>query len=451
MEPGHLSLLLILPPLLVLSAFFSSSETALFSLTHGDRVRLTHLSRTASGAVSRLLEHPRALLITILVANNVVNVSYLVSSSVLATKASAGVGVAISAGSLLALILLGEILPKLFARKKRVEFCRVVGRPMLLLHRAITPLRTVLDLGVILPLSRLVRPPGGGGESRTVSQEELSALLDISAQRGEIDTEEQRLLAEVVELNAIRVRDAMLPRQDLPWVEHNAGPAELLAAIERSGRMLVPVLRGSLDGQVLGMVDARRFLGAREQGLRPPRTPQITDFLIPALFVPAQARLDQCLEQFRRQRAHEALCVDEYGALVGMIRIEDVLRELVAMPGGSDADGGPGMTEPGVEQAGPGRWLVPGRLGLRALAEFLATPTVAPMSQRVSTVAGAVIVTLGRVPTVGDVVQMGNVRLEVTSMQGRSVERVLVSLVGHSAAAETASGGAGEAAGGGSA
>jgi putative hemolysin len=315
-----------------------------------------------------------------------------------------------------------------------VEFCRVIAGPMLLLHRGMTPLRAVLDRGVIAPLSRLLRPPAGK-EPRTVSQEELSALLDISAERGEIDTGEQQLLAEVVELHAIRIRDAMLPRQDLPWVADSAGPAELLAAIQRSGRMQVPVLRGSLDGQVLGMVDARRFLLAREQGPRPPRTPQITDFLTPVLFIPAQARLDQCLEQFRRERVHEALCVDEYGSLVGMIRIEDVLRELVGRPAGAESDAGLGAADAGVEEVGAGRWMVPGRLGLRALTEFLATPEVEPMYQRVSTVGGAVIVSLGRVPAEGDVVRLGNVRLEVAAMRGRSVERVLVSLGGDAAAA----------------
>jgi putative hemolysin len=431
MEPGHLPLLLLLPPLLIASAFFSSSETALFSLSHGDRVRLAHLSRPAALKVARLLEHPRALLITILLANNVVNVAYFVAASVLAARSYAGMAVLISAGSLLALILLGEILPKLFARKRRVEFCRALATPMLLLHRFLTPIRTVLDRGIIAPLARVLRPyeigPGGQPRhARSISPEELSALLDISARRGEIDPDEQRLLAEVVELHAIRVREAMLPRQDMPWVAHTAAAAELLRTVEQSGRMLIPVFRGSPDGQVLGLVDVRRYLGAREQSPeRSPRVPHITDFLTPALFIPELARLDQCLEQFRRQRAHEALCVDEYGAVVGMIRIEDVLRELVARPAEAEA-GAPG--EERVEQVAPGRWVVPGRLGLRALTEFLARPEVLPAYQRVSTVGGAVIVTLGRLPAVGDAVTIGNVRLEVAAVRGRSIERVVVSL-----------------------
>jgi putative hemolysin len=434
MEPGHLPLLLLLPPLLVLSGLFSSSETALFSLTHGDRVRLAHLSRASAATVTRLLEHPRALLISILLANNVANVSYFVVSSVLAARSSPGWAVLISAGSLLALILLGEIVPKLFARKMRVEFCRVAAPLMWLLYRGLTPLRRILDRGVIAPLARLLRPqPGGGAHPPRISAEELSSLLEISARRGEIDPEEQRLLAEVVELHSIRVREAMVPRQDVPWIEHSAGPTELLEIIRRSGRMSIPVFQGSIDGQPLGMVDARRYLAAGELvgAGRAARRPHLTDFLTPALFIPEAARLDQCLEQFRRQRAHEALCVDEHGALAGMIRIEDILRELVAPPSllAQEAGEGDASASAHTEQIGPGRWSVPGRLGLHALTEFMAAPDALHAYQRVSTVAGAIIVTLGRLPSVGDAVTIGNVRLEVAAMQGRSVERVLVSVV----------------------
>lgn len=441
MEPGHLPLLLLLPPLLAASALCSSSETALFTLSHGDRVRLAHLSPRSAAIVSRLLEHPRSLLVTILLANNVINVMYLVTSSVLAARAYAGVAVAISAGSLLALILLGEIVPKLFARKVRVDYCRILARPMMMVHQALTPLRIILDRGIIAPLARLFRP-AGRQQARRVSSEELSALLEISAGRGEIDAEEQRLLAEVVELHAIRVREAMIPRQEVPWIDHTAKAEELLAVIQRCGRMHIPVFRGSLDGEPLGIVDARRYLAARELAASParagtpPHPPQLTEFLSPVLFIPELARLDQCLEQFRRRRAHEALCVDEFGAIAGAIRIEDILRELVTHP----VDGEAAPTADGrdfrVEEIGPGRWMVPGRLGLRALTEFLASPDALADYQRVSTVAGAIIVTLGRLPVEGDSVTVGNVRLEVAGMRGRSVERVLVSLAGERAAPE---------------
>lgn len=456
MEPGHLPLLVLLAPLLAASAFFSSAETALFSLTHGDRVRLAHLSGSAAAAVMRLMEQPRGLLISILLANNIVNISYFVVASILAARATPGVALAISTGTLLGIILLGEILPKLFARKLRVEFCRILGPVMLVLHRLLKPIRMVIDRSFILPLSRLLRPSGQRLAAAQVSQEELGALLDISAARGEIDAEEQKLLAEVVELHAIKVREAMIPRQEMPWIQHAATPAELLSVIEQKARLRIPVFRDSQDGQVLGMLDAAQYLAARDQGPAGgtgsargggtqtrgrQRPPQITDFLLPTLFVPEHARLDQCLEQFRRQRVHEAICVDELGAIVGMIRIEDILTELVARPqevhipgGGPEGDasalaahGLPSAAgEDGVEVVGPGRWMVPGRLGLRALTEFLAASDVLPAYSRVSTVAGAIIVTLGRVPAEGDTVTIGNVNFQVAAVRARSVERVLV-------------------------
>ena len=153
-------MLALLPGLLLLSGFFSGSETALFGLTETERMTLRRDESLAGRAVAALLANPRMLLITVLLGNMTINVLYFVTSSVLLMRADAGfIGlIAMAAVSLLLLILLGEVLPKLWANSRRVTFAVLTAPPLLALHRLIGPLRLVLDRAIVAPLSRLTAP-----------------------------------------------------------------------------------------------------------------------------------------------------------------------------------------------------------------------------------------------------------------------------------------------------
>ncbi len=431
----NLPLLLLLPPLMLASALCSATETALFSLSRTDRLRLGRLKPSAAAATSTLLAEPRSLLITILLLTNISNVSYLVVSSVIAfdtgdTGESVGLaGAVFSLFSVLGLILFTDLLPKLLARRLRVEFCRVFARPAVSVFRIVSPVRRFFELGVIGPLSRLARPHGRGS-APAVSLDELTALIEMSARQGVFDVDEQRLLEDVVQLRAIRVRDEMTPRIDMPWIDIDAGRDELIAIVRETGLNAVPACRGTLDGEIVGWVDCKRFLAATWNAGES-SAPRLADFLRPVLFVPERARLDQLLEQFRATKRYMAMCVDEYGSVVGMIDIDDITRRLLS-PAGDDGE--PSL--PGIETLGPGRWLIPGRLGVRDLAEFFDRPglgTVTVTGRQwtgsAGTVAGLMLRSLGRVPQVGDEIRFGNIRLLVQSMRARAIESVVISLV----------------------
>ncbi len=433
MHPAHLPLLLLLPPLMLVSALCSAAETALFGLTYSDRLRLRKRSPGAARAVAVLLARPRALLVSILLVTDVANVAYFVISSVIALAREPGqesgprglLALLFSAVAVLALILFTDLVPKLLARRLRVEFCRVFAIPMLGAFRAIGPLQRFLDGVLIAPLARLVRPRSAPSPVLTV--DELSVLLTASAQEGAIETDEQRLLEDVVALGAVRVRDAMTPRLDIPWLDAHAGAPDLFALRQRSGGRRVALCRGSLDREVLGWVDSKRVWAA--WAASPASPVRLTDFIRPVLYVPETARLDQLLDLFRQTRRYAALCVDEHGVIVGMIEIDDVLNRLV---GEATAEGEPEHED--LEPAGPGRWMVPGRFGVRDLCGIFETPggglTIRgrPVERRVATVAGLVLLALGRLPRVGDEVRFGNLALRVESMRGRTIERVLIAV-----------------------
>jgi putative hemolysin len=428
MDLGHLTLLLLLPALILASGFVSGSETALFSLSYADRARLRRESPGAASAAGALLGHPRALLISLLLANNAVNVLYMVVSSVFAARigqefegrGAKVLAILFAVGSLLALILLGEILPKLLARRLRVEFCRLAAPPVLAIHRLIGPARSFVDHGLVAPLSRLLAP--ARPRERTVTTEELSALLELSAREGVIAAEDHRLLEDVVELSTIRVRDVMTPRVDVTWLPADATEERVVEAVRLTGRSRFPVHRPADDTDLLGWLDAKIYLVARQVMQRPPA---VTDCLRPVLFVPERARLDQLLDLLRRSKRYEAVCVDEYGSVVGIVAIDDVLRQLVAEPAG---EGGPDAS--GVERVAAGTWRVSGRMSVKDLAEFFERPGMGGngLDRSVSTVGGLILLRLGRVPRVGDVVTLGNVSLRVESMDQRAVRGVLVEI-----------------------
>lgn len=422
MSTADLPLLLLLLPLLVGSGLCSASETALFGLSHADRLRLRSISPVAERAVASLLAQPRMLLITVLLLNMTVNVLYFVISSVLSMRAEhAIVGVGIAAGSLIGIILFGEVLPKLLATAHRVGYCRLIAPSFLVAHRVLAPIRIVINTAAVAPASRLVRPPDTRAQAR-VAPEELDTLIRLAAESGAINTDEQRLLGEVVDLATHRARDVMTPRVDLPWLDKLDGPSRVRELVRKNGRIRLPVRDQADGGRVLGLLSADRYLATVTTEHRHVRAPRVGRFIEPVTFVPDRLSLDRVLEHFQRTGEDTVICVDEHGTVMGLVSIEDVINELVFVPTGQTAS-----ETAQVRMIGLGQWLVPGRLNARQWAEFFADAGALPAGRaRASTVGGLVYAALGQIPSVGDEARYGNVVLRVEEMAGRAVESVSV-------------------------
>jgi CBS domain containing-hemolysin-like protein len=420
MNLSDLPLVLLLLPLLAAAALCSGMETALFSLTHSDRVRLSKASPGCASAIGYLLSHPRQLLVSVLLVNTCVTTAYFVISSALTRRLEHPLWQPVlSLVAVVALILFGEVIPKVLAASHRVTLALRLGRGTLSVFRALSPMRAVIEAVAVAPLARLLRP-SAGDHPHSITPEELSALLEHGARRGAIDEDEQRLLAEVVELGTTRVRDVMTPRVDIRWLDVSGGPDDVAALVRETGLTRFPVVEGSPDDGVLGWADARRYLVQSGPGRSPVKIPDIIEQVH---YVPDRARLDQLLDEFRRQRTHVALAVDEFGAVTGLIHIRDVVGELL-----TTALEVTQTPDEQVSRLGDGRWLVPGRLGVRDWEEFLGpAASGTARDRRASTVAGLILQTLGRVPKAGDTVRLGNVQLQIESMRGPVIERVIVS------------------------
>lgn len=422
----------LLPVLLVVSAACSAAETALFSLTQADRMRLRKNYASASTAAEGLLKSPRSLLVAILLANVTVNTAFFTLAGLAGKQLFGDLGAAgLSIGSVLAMILFAEVLPKAIASVHRVAVCRVLAIPVFAWFTLISPLRLVLDRIVIGPLARLFRP-AGAGEAEPLTAEDLSNLVSVHAEQGVLHEGEEQLLADVLQLSTLRVRDIMIPRVDVRWLDAVNTSQELLQVARETSYTRFPVCRGRLDErQLVGIVNVQRVLPRlAKQGVAA-RLP-LPGLVDEVRFVPERARVDQLIELFRATNSDAALVVNETGELVGFVQVDNVVNELVKFAAVSDE-----TPRQQVRMVGLGEWEVPGRLSVHHWEEFF-EPMEGTRREGVSTVAGLVLTRLGRVPRVGDSVTIGNVRLVVDAMRGRNIERVRVSITELDAASKEA-------------
>jgi putative hemolysin len=416
----------LLPVFLAVSALCSSAETALFSMTHADRMRLRRGHPTTSTIVEAMLLEPRSLLIAMLLANVTSNTAYFTVGGMAGKRIFAedhSLVFLFSAGCVLALIFFGEVLPKAIASGHRTRVTRVIALPIFLWFRLISPLRVLLDGFVIAPLARLFRPSGASSEPEQLTTQDLSNLLDVADQQGVLQEGEQQLLADVVQLGGLRVRDIMTPRVDVRWLDATATTQELLLIARETGFARFPVCRGGFnEKQLVGLVHAQRVLPQlAKQGVSA-RLP-LTGLVEPPLYVPERSRVDQLLELFRTRAVGVAMVVNELGEVTGMVQVDNVLKQLMSFATGERDEG-----LPQVQLLEPGVWQVSGRLPVRDWEAFFEPGGVPRTTARVSTLAGLVLSRLGRVPKRGDEVLMGNLAMRIESMRGRMIELVRVTV-----------------------
>lgn len=408
-------LLALLAPILLGSGFFSGSETALFGMSESQRLQYRRERTLAARAVDLLLGDPRMLLITVLLGNMVTNVLFFVISSVLMLQAEvsmwieAGLGV----GSLLLIILLGEVAPKMLADARREQVARLVAPPLLVIHRVIGPVRAGLNLLVVTPLSRLTAP---AESPPRLSADELASLLEVSGREGVIDSAEQRLLRDVLDLGRLTVRDVMTPRVRMHAVAHDADREAVLAAARDSKLTKLPVYQGDLD-TITGVLHAKSYLLSSDD-----HEQAFTQSIRPARFVPEMATLEQLLDHFRQTATQSAVVVDEFGGTAGVVAAEDVVEELV---GDIVAPDETPIAPP--QLVGLNTWRVDGGMSVHEWAEAFGQRHLSP---RVATLGGLVMERLGRAARPGDSVRLGNVQITVQTVEQARVTAATVTLKG---------------------
>ena len=407
-----IALLITLLPLLILSAFFSCSETAFFRINQAQLVEIRKQKTPPAKAVLYLVRHRRNVLITILIGNMTANVLYFIVGSVLMLHMTGGVAAEIgfALGSLFSIIIFGEVLPKMAATARPIGIASLLAPLLLLLHRVISPLRKLIDFLVITPLARLAT----SSSPEPLNAEELATLVELSTSEGILDQSEQRALFEVVELSRIRVREAMTPRVHLVAAPSCSTEEEIREIITKSHLTQLPIYGEDLD-DLVGMLHTKQYLQHCAQG---PTVLQAS--MTKPQFIPQVATLDQLLSHFRKTKTRLAIVVDEFGGTAGLVTLEDVLEELVGEIGENPLRD---SFEP--KEIGLGTWLIDADTGVRGWA---AATGMLLHRCPAATMGGLIAAELGKIPSVGDAVQLGNLTITVDTMDEYRVSTVVVSL-----------------------
>lgn len=402
--------------LLVLSAFFSGSETALFSLTPDAARRLRH-HRRIEELLSILRHEPSDLLSSILFGNLIVNILFFCTGAVAAGRWGAARGEWFEAlgGALvlITLILLGEIVPKAVGINHSAGVLRLAAIPLRFwfrltrflsraLHRALHFLR-LLDRS---PAAEAALTPG-----------ELKELLDAVHHEPGFGSEEKEMLEDIVNLSDIRVREIMVPRVKVFRKSLQADRREILDEARKNEYSQVLIYRDKEDIP-LGYVSISDLF-FNDDPARP-----IEPLIHPLVFVPETKRVDRLLREFMANGWQLVAVVDEYGGLSGIVTIEDLFEEVIG-------DFEPEETEE-IVKLDETTYRLQGQLSIREWRELFTgfLPGQDMDALAFDTLGGLIISLLGRMPRAGDEVTVRNLHLIVESVRGRRIEKVLLHLNG---------------------
>ena len=427
--------ILLILVLLFLSGFFCLSEGSLFSLGRHQLDRLKKDGKKSSKLIEKLLKDPYKLIITILFADEVVNVAYtsvigLTVKGLLDNSSNQTimlVSVAIASPSLL---LLGEIGPKTLGVKYPRVIATTISYPLHIFHVLITPIRwvlMVLSIGFTRVLGGQIEPE----HREKFTPEEVKTLVGIGSEEGVITEIEKKLVGSLFKLEDVPAHKIMTPSIDCFLLPVNLSRSQALYEIKKRGFSRTPVYKGNKDN-IVGVLYAKDLLSF---DLSDEKT--IKKFLKPPYFIPRTKMAFDLLREFQQQRIHIAIVVDEYGRLDGIVTMEDILEELF----GEIED------ERRVVKKAEVRWqgealIIPGSMkmdefndtflftvlrygGIENLGDEL-EESVLPSQEDHETVAGFVFDLFGRFPAQGKSVSYGSLAFTVNRVSGKRITEIKI-------------------------
>ena len=398
--------------LLLASAFFSGSETA---LTRARRFRLRLLGDQGNrGArkAERLLNQPEHMLAAILLGNNFVNIaaSSLTAAIFVSAFGQAGIFYATIAMTIV-VVLLAEILPKTIAvaHAERIA-CHIAGSLQWIM-RLLSPLTAIL-MGIISLMQRLLNIPKGTDTELT--HQELAKIIDVSAESGVLDAAREQMLLNSLHLHEVPVKALMTPRKDMDVLNASYSVDHCLQEAIHKPRSRYPVFHEQED-QLIGIVHLRDLV--KYQHSHAPLRNTVIWRDLP--FVPANKNALQQLFDFQNHHQHMAIVVDEYGDIDGLITMEDILEEIVGEI--EDESDTPVLTE--MWRQPDGSLVAAGTVNLHDINQAL---EIQLPEEGATTVGGLIIEHLGTQPEATMCLQLGDVRLEILNLSGNWINRVRI-------------------------
>ena len=308
--------------LLLCSAIISGSEVALFSLSPTEIDELKEDHNSANNLIAKMVENPKKLLATVLIANNLVNISIVLISPELTNFAFGGIKNPILRDVMdiglvtFVLLLCGEILPKIYANRNNLVFAKRVAYFIYTLDTFFSPISLPMKSFTVWIQKRL------GKTKSNISVGQLSQALELASEE-DTTNEEKKLLESIVSFGNTETCEVMVPRVDIFALSEDTPFSEVLSEIVKIGYSRIPVYRENLDN-ITGVIYIKDLLPYIEKA-----DFEWTKVMRKAFFVPENKKLDDLLSEFQEKKIHLAVVVDEYGGTCGIITLEDIMEEIV--------------------------------------------------------------------------------------------------------------------------
>ncbi len=390
--------------LLLLSAFFSSAETALFSLSPMQIHRLRRYHPKATKQLEELLAAPADLLASILIGNTIVNVAAADLGFILAEQLFPSYGEMIAIPSVTVfLVIFGELAPKRLGLRKPDSLALLYLPALIFLIKICAPLHILLEK-ITHSFQSHFTP-----RRSALTKAELLTVVDVGHEEGVINKEERAMVDGIIRLEKLQAKDVMTPRVDLISLDIEDDPATFANICRKARFRFLPVCIGDLD-HVKGFLDVAKYL------MDPGK--DVSASLHPHFYVPDTATLDTLLTMFQQQSRRLAIVIDEYGGTAGLITIGDILDEIAEFTS-EQPDG----QSPNIEPIGENRWQVAGSTSLEEINYELNLTLDVDGADRI---AGWVTAHARRFPKTGDVISAQKCRATVLQMRKHRITRVLI-------------------------
>ncbi len=409
--------------LLIFSALISGSEVALFSLTSTDIKDEENASKNLR-IVEKLLDNPKKLLATILVANNFINIAIVLLFDSLGKVyfkdldyvwfGWINVRFLVEVGVAAFLILLfGEILPKIYASRNRVKFAKFMARPLAILDWLISP--------VSLPMRRITVGIHNrlGKQKSNLSVDQLSQALELTSDK-DTTVEEKKILEGIVSFGNTDTKQVMRPRMDVFALNRDASYEEILPEIREKGYSRIPVYEDSID-KVVGILYIKDLLPYVNR-----TSLDWTNLMRAPYFVPENKKLDDLLNDFKDKKNHLAIVVDEYGGTSGLISLEDIIEEIVGDISDEFDD-----EDLIFSKLDDNNYVFEGRTSLKDFYKVLKLEDNGVFEDKkgdAETIAGLLLEISGNFPKRGETISVENYLFKIESLDNKRIKQVKLTI-----------------------
>ena len=398
-----LNQIVVLIVLLLLSGFFSSAETALFSIS---KTKARHLAKNKAKPymlIKQMKDNPHRLLSTILIGNNVVNVGAAALATSITINISPNYAVGLATGIMTFLILVfGEVIPKSVATRNNILIARIAIYPIYWF--------SILFYPVVIFLNFVPKLTGKIKKIPAATEEELMTFVEVVEEEGEIKEEEKELIHRIFEFDDTNASEIMTPRADMFVIE--ADEKLDLKDIVNSGFTRIPVIEDDID-HIIGIINIKDlFLNKIISDTKL----DVHKIMTKPYFIPENIKLDKLLHQFKIRKHHMAIVVDEHGGVSGLITLEDAIEEIVGeIRDETDKE------EPHIVKQKSNEWIVLGKSDIDEVNEILGMDI--PDSKDYDTFSGYILNTIGRIPKEKENITIGTYIITVEEMDGNRIKK----------------------------